>query len=134
MQRGRRVRKAAWIAGALAAIGCAKPTVEDSARKVWSAYCDRVQQCSADGFLLEFADHEDCVQRGVNGIPPDELGGRSACSDDEVSGCVDAIARGRCPRLVDWDVADGGPINPEGLPAGCKPCAPTVLPPDAAAD
>lgn len=110
---------------ALALVACGAST-EDQARKVWSAYCDRVRECSFSGFIAIFGDQGRCIQRGLDGLPEGSADAKASCSDDELSRCLDEVSGGACPTLdpLGIDRPDGGPLDPRALPAPCGRCSP----------
>lgn len=92
--------------------GCGIITAEEAARDFLPTFCERVQECAPAAFTLAYPGGVDeCVEDGVDSIPEENRGRRSACSESQIEQCRSDVQSAACT-----DIAQ------QKLPSSCDGC------------
>jgi hypothetical protein len=103
-----------FVAVAFLVIACGGPTAEEAARDFLPVYCEKIKECAPATFAASFKDVNECIEKGVSGIPSGDRDKRSACGDDEIGTCKNDIKAASCDDIKTFDTSK--------LPASCQKC------------
>ena len=101
------------LASAVVLIACG-PTAEEAARDFLPVYCEKIKECAPATIAASFKDVNECVEKGVSGLPAGDRDKRSACGDDEIEVCKNDIKAASCDDITTFDTSK--------LPASCRKC------------